>query len=146
MKLSDINIKKYQYSFGLLEHIFRNKNKKKDVLPGFVFTGQEVDLIWKKSLINCALIVALPEGTMKLRIESIGKIAFRVDESFEKMNSVGARFDRLASFHIEKTENQIDYGEYPILPINDTMAIEFGEKGPSQIKSPLDESIAFAFV
>jgi hypothetical protein len=141
VKLPDINIKKYQYSFGLLEHIFRNKNKEKDVLPGFVFTGQEVDLIWEKALINCPLIVALPEGTIKLKIESIGKMAFRVDESFEKRNPVGARFDRLASFHIEKTEDQIDYGEYPILPINGTMAIEFGEKGPSQIKSPVDERI-----
>ena len=146
VKLTDLNIKKYQYSFGLLEHIFRNKNKLQNILPGFVFTGQEVDIIWQKALINCPLIVSLPEGTIKIEIESIGEMAFRSDDLFEERIPVGTKFDRLSSFHIEKFEDKIDYREYPILPINGTMAIEFSEKGPSQIKSPVDERISFAFV
>ena len=146
VKLTDLNIKKYQYSFGLLEHIFRSKNKLQNILPGFVFTEQEADIIWEKALINCPLIVSLPEGTIKIEIESIGKMAFRADDSFEERVALGAEFDRLSSFHIEKFEDEIDYGEYPILPINGTIAIEFSEKGPSQIKSPIDERISFAFM
>ena len=126
--------------------LFRSKNKLQNILPGFVLAEQEVDLIWGKALINCPLIVSLPEGTIKIEIESIGKMAFRADDSFEERVPLGVKFDRLSSFHIEKIEDEIDYGEYPILPINGTMAIEFSEKGPSQIKSPIDERISFAFI
>lgn len=139
IKLPDTYTPKYAYSLSILERFFRHNNRTKEILPGFVLAPEGVEIIWKKTELFCPLIVTLPEGTMVLNLEFLGRVAF---EAEEKTNTpAGVRFTKLESCEIKSYE-KIEI-EYPIMPLNGTMAMEFTEKAPQFIEYPCEEKISF---
>jgi len=140
VKLADINIKRFQYSFGFLEQIVRSRNKANKILPGFVLVPESVPIEWKKAKISCSAILSIPEGLVKIEIESIGKIAFNTSDI---INPVGVQFDKIISIEAEKMIDQMDLRDFPILPLNGTMGIEFSEQGLRQIKFSGNDRISF---
>ena len=51
--------------------------------------------------------------------------------------------DKIVSIQSEKMDEEIDLGDFPILPLNGTIAIEFAEKGLRKIEFSVDDRIAF---
>ena len=143
VKLADVNIKKFQYSFGLLEQVVRSKNKTNNILPGFVLVPESVQIEWKKAKIFCPVILLMPEGAIKVEVKSFGKMAFLTDSTPEDVYPVGVQFEKIVSIQAEKIVDDIDIGDFPILPVNGTIALEFNENGLRQIEFPVNEKIAF---
>jgi hypothetical protein len=142
VKFSDIFNSNYGITFGLLEHIFRSRDSSNDILPGFVYTPEGVQLDWEKAILNCPIIVTIPEGTLILNIEIIGKVAFAKND--KQKHPVGLRFTKMVSCEIENNNNLTEPTDAPIMVLNDTMALKFSKSGCQSIKSPLKISIAFS--